>query len=348
MKGKSKKKSARRNRWLIAAGIMLIVVLSVFVVFKKYMVDSFTENSFTLYIYPQTTHQQVLDFIESKVDRPTYLRFRRLARLDHLDQKLHPGAYRLDPSMSAVEVYKIISRGLQTPIHFSFNNIRTLQQLQARIDKQLMMDSLQVAAMFQDTARIHQAGFTSDNFASMFLPDTYDMYWTITPDDFLAKMHAQYERFWNEERREKAQLLGYTPNEISILASIAEEETNDKQERGEVARLYMNRLAIGMPLQADPTVKFALQDFSIRRIVGKHLLVDSPYNTYKYAGLPPGPIRIPTKQTIDTILDSQPHDYIYMCAKEDFSGRHNFAVTFSQHCANAVKYRRALDARGIE
>ena len=190
-------------------------------------------------------------------------------------------------------------------------------------------------------------GFSKEQFAYMFLPDTYQFYWTTSVDDFLTRMKREYDKFWTEDRIKKAEKMGLTPNEVSIIASIAEEETNNVKERGVVGRLYINRVQKNMPLQADPTVKFALQDFSLRRIKSEHLKVNSPYNTYKNTGLPPGPIRIPNKTTIDSILDSEPHDFIYMCAKEDFSGLHNFATNYKEHQQNATKYRNALNRRKI-
>lgn len=347
MKEKSKKNQTKRKGWLITAAIVLIVGIAAVVCFKKYAVDSFTDHAFYLYIRPTTTYQELLDTLREKVDKNTYLRFRRMSRLDDYERKMHPGAYKLEPTMSAVDVYKILSRGLQTPVRFSFNNIRTQQQFAKRVADQLMMDSAQVMLQFADTAFIKEAGFTTENFEAMLLPDSYEFYWTITPEDLFKRMKKEYDRFWSDERREKAAAMGFSPMDISIVASIAEEETNDRAERGVVGRLYLNRLQIKMPLQADPTIKFALQDFSLRRILNQHLQVESPYNTYKYAGLPPGPIRIPTKQTIDAILNSDPHTYIYMCAKEDFSGRHNFATSFSQHQLNAARYRKALNERNI-
>ena len=347
MKEKIKKNEGKRKTWLITGVIALLIIITAVLCLKKYAVDSFTDHAFTLYVRPTTTYQELLDTLKAKVNKNTYLRFRRMSRLDDYERKMRPGAYRLDPSMSAVDVYKILSRGLQTPVRFSFNNIRTPQQFAKRVSSQLMMDSAQVMTMFADTAFIRESGFTRENFEAMLLPDSYDFYWTITPEDLFKRMKKEYDRFWTDERRAKAEAMGFSPMDISIVASIAEEETNDRAERATVGRLYLNRLQINMPLQADPTIKFALQDFSLRRILNQHLQIDSPYNTYKYAGLPPGPIRIPTKQTIDAILNSDPHDYLYMCAKEDFSGRHNFAVSFSQHQINAARYRKALNEKNI-
>ncbi|MEG1617216.1 MAG: endolytic transglycosylase MltG [Bacteroidales bacterium] len=348
MKQKTKKNQLKKKGWWISGVIVLIIAIGAVLLIRKYAVESFTENAFTIYIRPETTYEQLLDTLKQKVDKKTWLRFRRMSRLDDYERKMIPGAYKLDPSMSSVDVYRILSRGLQTPVRYTFNNIRTIEQFAQKTSSQLMMDSVQIMNVLRDTTFIHELGFNRETIPAMFFPDSYELYWTITPEEFFKRMKKEYDRFWSDSRKEKASAIGFTPMEISIIASIAEEETNDKGERGEVGRLYMNRVQINMPLQADPTVKFALRDFSIRRIMNKHLEVDSPYNTYKYAGLPPGPIRIPTKQTIVAILESEPHSYIYMCAKEDFSGRHNFAVSYAEHQKNAARYRNALNQRGIK
>lgn len=182
---------------------------------------------------------------------------------------------------------------------------------------------------------------------ALFIPNTYEAYWNTDAKAFIHRMKKEYERFWTQERRDKAQACGLTPIEVSTLASIVEEETANKSEMPMVAELYLNRLQDGMPLQADPTIKFSLQEFGLRRILHKHLEVESPYNTYKHAGLPPGPIRIASIQGIESVLNHAQHDYLYMCAKEDFSGTHNFAATFAEHQANARRYQQALNKRNI-
>lgn len=192
------------------------------------------------------------------------------------------------------------------------------------------------------------AGFKSrDSYTAAFLPDTYEFYWTASAASTARKLLETRNAFWNDERRAKARKLGLTPVEAATLASIAEEETNNRDERATVARLYLNRVHKGMRLQADPTIKFALGDFSLRRIRGEHLNVNSPFNTYVNPGIPPGPIRVAEARTIDALLNSAPHDYIYMCAKEDFSGTHNFASDYATHCKNARRYQQALNRRNI-
>jgi UPF0755 protein len=210
-----------------------------------------------------------------------------------------------------------------------------------------MIDSIDIANLLTEKSILQEYNFTKQTLPALFIPNTYQVYWNISAKDFLNRMFKEYKRFWTEERQNKAKAIGLTPIEVSILASIVEEETNNKSEKPMVAGLYINRLKKGMPLQADPTVKFAWQDFTLRRITNKHLTIDSPYNTYKIIGLPPGPIRIPSPEGIDAVLNYSKHNYLYMCAKEDFSGTHNFASTLSEHNRNARKYWDALNKRKI-
>ena len=255
------------------------------------------------------------------------------------------GAYRLTRGMTAVQVARKLSHRWQDPVRVTFNNTRTKEQVAGKMARTLMADSAAILRAMLEPTFLAEAGTDAANVAMLFLPDTYEVYWDVKPQELMQRMLKEYRHFWNDERCRKAEALHLTPREVSILASIAEEETANRQERGVVARLYWNRLQKGMLLQADPTVKFALGDFALKRILLRHLEVDSPYNTYKYAGLPPGPIRVVEKATIDTILQSRPNNYLYMCAKPDFSGRHNFATTLAEHQRNADAYHRALNAR---
>lgn len=263
---------------------------------------------------------------------------------DRLQSGALEGAYRMKEGMSAMDVARKLTRRQQDPVRMTFGNVRLKEQLAGRMARPLMCDSASVLAAMLSPGFLEAAGLDEANIGTVFLPDTYEVYWNIDPARLMERMLAEYRRFWNESRQQKAQALGLTPREVSVLASIAEEETTGRQERGVVARLYWNRLQRGMLLQADPTVKFALGNFALRRILLSHLEVDSPYNTYRYAGLPPGPIRIVEKATIDTILNSQPNNYLYMCAKPDFSGSHNFATTLTEHNRNAEAYHAALNA----
>lgn len=266
-----------------------------------------------------------------------------LALRSHSNIEQMYGAYRLDSGMCAAKIMNRILRHEQTPVKVTFHDVRLLTDLAGRFSSKLMADSTEFLNAMLAPEFLSEAQTDSANVIGIFLPDTYEFYWTIEPDKFVRKMLAEYYKFWTEERTEKAKALCLTKKEIEIICSIAEEETQNRAERGIVARLYLNRFLIGMPLQADPTVKFAVGDFSIRRITGTHLSFQSPYNTYLNNGLTPGPIRIVEKATIDSFLNSKPHNYIYMCAKEDFSGTHNFATNFADHQRNAAKYHAALN-----
>ena len=253
------------------------------------------------------------------------------------------GAYKLGKGLAAARVVTRILRHQQTPVKVTFNEVRFVPELAGKIASQLMTDSVSVIKAITEPEFLKECGTDPANIIGYFLPDTYEVYWDITAEKFAQRMLAEYRRFWNDERREKAKALGLTPEQATVICSIAEEETQNRTERGTVARLYLNRFSIGMPLQADPTVKYAVGDFTLRRILNTHLETVSPYNTYKVQGLPPGPIRIVEKATINALLDSKPHKYLYMCAKEDFSGTHNFATTLSEHLKNAARYHAALD-----
>jgi UPF0755 protein len=229
----------------------------------------------------------------------------------------------------------------------TFNNLRTREDLAGKISRYLQTDSLSIINLFYNEALIQRFGFTPQTFKAMFIPNTYEFYWTTNALGFAERMKSEYDRFWNKQRLEKAHFAGLNQVEVIILASIVQAETAKTDELSRVAGLYINRLKRGQLLQADPTVKYALGNFGLKRILNVHLEVESPYNTYKYAGLPPGPINFPEISTIDAVLNYEHHDYLYMCAKEDFSGYHNFAKTLNQHNLNALKYQKALNENGI-
>lgn len=257
------------------------------------------------------------------------------------------GSYLIEPGQSALKTARRLATGNQTPVTVTLNNMRTIDDFAKKLGAKIEATPAQIKSSLQKILGADPDYKSSAEFAAAFLPDTYEFYWTDHPDDVIKDLVAQRDEFWNEERLAKAKKLGLTPVQVATVASIVEEESNKKDEHPTIARLYMNRVNQGMKLQADPTVKFAVGDFSLRRITGKHLKVNSPYNTYKNTGLPPGPIRIPNKSTIDAVLNAPEHNYIFMCAKEDFSGRHNFATTYAQHQANARRYQAALNRRGI-
>lgn len=259
-------------------------------------------------------------------------------------QKAH-GSYAVKSGDRAIDVARRLKNGWQTPVRVTFNNVRTLEQMAQKLCKNLEITPEQ----FLDACdkELESMGYGKPERLAAFLPDTYEFYWTANPDHVLVKLNDAALRFWTDDRKAKAAALGLSPMQVATLASICEEETAKADELPKVARLYLNRLQRGMLLQADPTVKFAVGDFTLRRILSKHLAVESPYNTYLHTGLPPGPIRMPSKAALDAVLNAPAHNYIYMCAKEDFSGYHNFATDLATHNANARRYHQALNKRGI-
>ncbi len=270
----------------------------------------------------------------------------RLWQLQEGNAARSHGSYVAEPGVRALPFSRAIVRGSQTPMRFTFNNMRTFGQLTARAGIRFEADSAAFAAAADSV--FGGAGYTKEQYAAAVLPDTYEFYWTADPALVLTTIMNYRDDFWTDSRRAAADSLGLTPVDVATIASIVEEETNKSDELGKVARLYINRLHRGMLLQADPTVKFALGDFGLRRISGTHLNVDSPYNTYRNDGLPPGPIRIAEAATLDAVLNAPEHDFLYMCARADFSGYHDFAKDYNRHRINAARYHRALAARGIE
>ncbi|MBE6275173.1 MAG: endolytic transglycosylase MltG [Bacteroides sp.] len=262
-------------------------------------------------------------------------------------QRIRTGRYAIKPGDNMRYLYRRLAMGYQTPVKLTVGSVRTLDRIARNTGRQLMIDSIEVARLMADTAYIRSIGYSKETLPALFIPNTYEVYWDMSAEDFINRMVKEHKAFWNEKRMQQAQAIGLTPTEVSTLASIVEEETANQAEKPIVAGLYINRLKRGMLLQADPTVKFSMQDFGLKRILFKHLEVDSPYNTYKYAGLPPGPIRVPSFQGLESVLNYTKHNYLYMCAKEDFSGTHNFATNSAQHAANARRYQQALNRRGI-
>lgn len=257
------------------------------------------------------------------------------------------GSYVIEPGTPVYKTVHRLGKARQTPVRLTINNIRTFDQLKKQIASKLEINPKELDQAFSDVLSEHPQFNGKETFTASVLPDTYEFYWTDSAEHVVEKLVGIRDNFWTKERLDKAAALGLTPVEVATIASIVEEESNKKDERPTIARLYINRVKQGMKLQADPTVKFATGNFKLRRITGKHLKTNSPYNTYTNKGLPPGPIRVATAETLDAVLNAPDNDYIYMCAKEDFSGRHNFASDYSTHQKNAKKYQAALNRRGI-
>ncbi|MNX68841.1 putative aminodeoxychorismate lyase [compost metagenome] len=268
------------------------------------------------------------------------------AKMD-LARSLKPGRYKLTKGMNNRSIINMLKSGNQDPVKLKFQNLRKKENFAGYLANNLEPDSLTFMSVLDSAALIEKYGFNQDNSYVMFIPNTYEMYWNVTALEFFDRMHTEYEKFWNAERKQKAAALNLTPIQVSILASIVDAEALYDKEMPIIAGLYLNRLNKGILLQADPTVIYANNDFTVKRVTNSLLQVQSKYNTYKYAGLPPGPIMMPSINAIDAVLNREKNNYIYMCAKEDFSGYHNFAVTVQEHELNAKKYREALNKRNI-
>lgn len=341
--------SKHKCLWAVAIAVALFIVIAGCWGFMLTLAPNFRIQK-TVYVYVD----EKKDFSDlcAQLDSTAHCRhlssFRQLASLMHYPLRMHTGRYAVSPGMSNLKLLNDLRGGHQAVVKLSFNNIRTSQDLANCLDKQLMPSEADFMALFNDSTYCDSLGFTPATIVAMFIPNTYEVYWNISARKLMRRMKKEYTAFWNTERLNKAREIGFTPVEVSTIASIVEEETAAYDEYSLVAGVYINRIHTGMPLQADPTIKFALGDFSLHRILFEHLQVNSPYNTYKNVGLPPGPIRIPTIRGIEAVLNYVHHNYLYMCAKEDFSGRHNYAATMNEHVKNAARYREELNRRGIQ
>ena len=268
--------------------------------------------------------------------------FSFLAKLMNYDEQIKPGRYMLKRNMSNLRAIQLLKSGAQEPVRITFNNVRLVPELAEKITRNLGMTPQEFEAAVVQFAMTNSYGLNKENILAMFIPNTYQVYYNIVPEALVKRMYQEYENFWTDERKAKAKKIGLTPTEVSILASIVQAESVRPDEAPTIAGLYMNRLKQGIPLQADPTLVFAVGDFTLKRILNVHKEIDSPYNTYKYAGLPPGPINMPEINSLEAVLDFKPSDYLYMCAKEDFSGRHNFTSDYKEHMNNAIRYQKAL------
>jgi UPF0755 protein len=333
---------------LLAIAVFAILCGIAFLGYRLlYSPDFQGEDTTYIYIDRETSFEKVCDDLVklSNCKRIKDLVF--LAEKLHYPEEMKTGKYAVDPNMSHLDLINRLRRGQQTTVRVTFNNIRLANDLAESLAGQLMVTKEEIVSLLRNKEFCNSLGFSPTTIPAMFIPNTYEMYWNISAETLLSRMRREYDAFWNEKRKEKADIAGLTPVEASILASIVEEETAATDEYPVIAGLYINRLKKGMLLQADPTVKFAVGDFTLRRILDKHTQVKSPYNTYIYTGLPPGPIRIPSIKAIEGVLNYMHNNYLYMCAREDRSGRHNFAATLKEHNRNAARYHAELNRRRI-
>ena len=342
------KKKKKITLLTILASIVLIVLAGGGLMYYLLFAPQFHPQG-TQYVY--IDRDDTIDSVYHKIKQagnPNNLTgFRWMARYRNYAQGIHTGRYAIHQGEDVYHVFSRLYRGYQEPMNLVIGSVRTLDKLAQNVGKQLMIDSIEIATLLNDTNFVHQLGYDAFTLPSLFIPDTYQVYWNISAKEFFKRIQKEHQRFWNEKRLAQAASLHMTPEEVCTLASIVEEETNNNAEKPVVAGLYINRLHANMPLQADPTIKFALRDSGVRRITNADLNINSLYNTYLNTGLPPGPIRIASPIGIDAVLNYTKHNYLYMCAKEDFSGTHNFASNYRDHLRNARKYWNALNQRKI-
>jgi UPF0755 protein len=347
-----KKRKKNTNRSVL---VIIILALSVFAGIQFYQVYNkiygpnvqLDKNSRYLYIPSESTFDSVKNILFQQNYIEDTSSFLWVAKKKNFINHINPGRYLIKNKMSNNKLVNLLRAGKQEPVDLVFHNIRTKEELASRIAAQIEADSSKLINLLKDDDFLDQYNFNSKNIYAMFIPNTYELYWNTSAKELIDRMYKEYNRFWSDQREKKAEELDFSRVEVSTLASIVDEETVKKDEMDMIAGVYINRLKRGMRLQADPTVKFAIGDFSVKRILDKHLKIDSPYNTYRHGGLPPGPITIPSIAAIEAVLNYKDHKYLYFCAKPDFSGYHNFSKTHYQHIRNAKKYQQALNERNI-
>ncbi len=340
-----------RNRNLLHR-ILILLVFFMLVGFVIIWISFFSpvkvaDEGTEVYIGMGAVYEDVKDSLRVKGILVNETAFDLLAKRKRYVSNIKPGRYVITDNMSNNNIVNLLRSGNQSPVRITFNNIRTLAELSQRLSSQLAIDSSGIYNSLNDESLYSNEGFTRETIIAAFIPDTYEVYWTITPAELISRMIREFRSFWNSERLKKANDLGLTPVEVSILASIVDDEVLKEDEKPRIAGVYMNRLRRDMPMQACPTIKFALNDFTIRRVLKEHLKVDSPYNTYIHTGLPPGPVRCASQSGINAVLNAEDHNYLYFVARHDFSGYHHFSTNLRDHVNYANKYHIELDRLDI-
>lgn len=341
-----------KGQWKIAivAGLLLTAISVIFYAYQLFYTANLQlgKEDKAIFIAEKTTFPQLLELLKKEQIIHEVVSFAFVAKVLSYQEHVKAGRYIIKKNMSNLAAVRMLRAGLQAPVELTFNNVRLMSDFTERVAEEVAFKKDELDKLLKDQNFVKKYGFDTTNIMAMFLPNTYQIYWNIKPEAFVERMHKEYKKFWNDERLKQAKNLNLTPIEVSVLASIVQAETQKQDEKPRVAGVYLNRLRKKMRLEADPTLVFAAKDFTIKRVLDVHKKIDSPYNTYKYAGLPPGTINMPTENTLKATLNAEKHDYIFFCAKEDFSGYHNFAVNYSDHLKNARIYQRALDVKGIK
>ncbi|GAA0545134.1 endolytic transglycosylase MltG [Chitinophaga japonensis] len=343
-------KSSGRTIWIRRIIVIVCALVAGAAVYVAYRVFGPNTKAFgdKKYFYVRTgsTYQDVLEGLEEQGVVRSRNSFDWVARELNYPTRVKAGRYQIQKGMSNFEIVRLLRSGRQVPVKLVITKLRTKKDLVKKLCSNLEADSNALRVLLQDQVYLRQFGLDSNTVMCAVMPNTYEYYWNTSAEGAFAKLEKAREQFWTEERKAKARRLGLSLNEVTILAAIVEEETNKNDEKPLISSVYLNRYRKGMRLQADPTVKFALQDFGLKRIRESHTLYDSPYNTYRYTGLPPGPICTPSSKTLEAVLNTPETDYMYFCARSDFSGYHAFAATYREHLQNARQYQAALNRLG--
>ena len=334
---------------LLVLVVVLVAAFAYYQVMVAPAVPASLDGPVAIEIPTGSTYEQVMDSLYVHDIRPNRTFFDPLAgQMGFKRERMRAGRFTVNPGTSSIGLIRKLRSGSQATVDVILTTEREPMNVAAKVARFLEPDSVAFLRLLQDTQFVDSIGYTPQTLQTLFIPNTYEMYWNATPREFMARMVKEHERFWRANgRMEKAEALGLTPAQVYTLASIVEKESLQASERPRIAGVYLNRLRIGMPLQADPTAVFATREFDIGRVLNRHIEFDSPYNTYRYPGLPPGPITMSSVGSIDAVLTPEKHDFLYFCARGDGSGMHNFASTLAGHSRNIAIYVANLRQRGI-
>ena len=336
---------------ILLYSLLIIFILAGIVVWKLLgPATSFEGNRYYLYVKTGSNFSDVMKDIHTDNVLVSPWLFEKLSERADLPEKIKAGKYEIPKGMNLVNLVRMLRNGRQSPVNLIITKLRTKEEFAKFAGHQLECDSAEIIDFLDNSDSTRKLGLDSNTIMTMIVPNTYTMYWNTTPSKLVRRMYSESQKFWNEERKDKARKLGLTTEQVYALASIVEEETNKHDEMPLISSVYLNRVNKGMRLGADPTIKFAARDFAARRVTLKMIseTSESPYNTYRNGGLPPGPICTPSIKTIDAVLSTEPTNYLYFCAKPDFSGYHAFAETDAEHLKNARAYQKALDSLQIK
>lgn len=348
----ARKKKNQKKKIIVASVVVLLIAASLmfFNFYRKVFAPNVVmqdHKSGFIHIPTGAHFNDVLSVLQSEGFLKNSESFRWVSEQMKYTENVKPGRYLIHKNMNNRQLITLLRSGEQVPLKLTFSNIRTLEQLAGAAGGKLEADSASILYVFKDDAFQRTYGFTAENSLAIVIPNTYEFYWNTSAEEFYKRLAKEYKKFWTDARKSKAEKAGLSQVEVSVVASIVEQETRMNDEKPIIAGVYLNRYKKGWKLEADPTLVYALGDFTIRRVLNEYKEIDSPYNTYMYTGLPPGPICMPSIASLDAVLNYQQHDFLFFCAREDFSGYHSFATTYAQHLRNARRFQNELNKRGI-